>query len=164
MAKKTKVTQQRTKEEQWRRRVAAQTQAQTPIMQPRSGASAASSVMDGPAGSADDVVSEGYTQAPIRPRPSNVTTATSASASSTTYRPQSATRATSAAASAASTATPTAGQRRAIAAGRAARARITTNTMTVDEEMHYVRTDIRRLILLTAICLAVIIVLSFVIR
>jgi hypothetical protein len=35
------------------------------------------------------------------------------------------------------------------------------STMSIEEEMHYVRGDIRRLIILTAICLAVIVILAF---
>jgi len=35
--------------------------------------------------------------------------------------------------------------------------------LSVDDEMHYIKGDIRRLIILTAICLAVIIALSFVV-
>jgi hypothetical protein len=35
------------------------------------------------------------------------------------------------------------------------------NQMSIDEEMTYVRSDIRRLIILTAICMAVLIVLAF---
>jgi hypothetical protein len=35
--------------------------------------------------------------------------------------------------------------------------------MSIEEEMHYIKGDIRRLIVLTAVCLAVIVVLSFVV-
>ena len=47
--------------------------------------------------------------------------------------------------------------------GRAARARIGVQTMSIPEEMHYIRTDIRKLVILTAICIAVLIALSFVV-
>jgi hypothetical protein len=36
--------------------------------------------------------------------------------------------------------------------------------MSVEEEMHYVKSDVRSLVILTAICVAVIIVLAFVVR
>ncbi len=55
-------------------------------------------------------------------------------------------------------------QRRMAQPARAGRLKLAANTMSIDEEMHYVRSDIRRLIILTAICLAVLIALSFVIR
>ncbi|MEO6457708.1 MAG: hypothetical protein ABIO92_05475, partial [Chloroflexia bacterium] len=58
-------------------------------------------------------------------------------------------------------------QRRTPAAmsARASRLRpASANTLSIDEEMYYVRSDIRRLIILTAICLAVLIALSFIIR
>lgn len=54
-------------------------------------------------------------------------------------------------------------QRRATTATRNARLRTGTETLSMDDEMHYVRSDIRRLIILTAICIAVLIVLAFLI-
>jgi hypothetical protein len=47
---------------------------------------------------------------------------------------------------------------------RTGRMKLAANAMSIDEEMHYVRSDIKRLIMLTAICLVVLIALSFVIR
>ena len=38
------------------------------------------------------------------------------------------------------------------------------NTMSIEEEMHYVRADIRKLITLTIACLVIIIVLAFVLN
>jgi hypothetical protein len=148
MAKKTtRTTQQRSKEDQWRRRVAAQSRAATPVL---------SNV------ATDDVadeVEEGYTQAEMLPMPSVSTSGSAAAATAprtTTTRTTSATTGTAAANAAA--------QRRALAASRAARARMPANTMTIDEEMNYVRADIRSLIVLTGICLAIIIVLAFLIK
>jgi hypothetical protein len=45
-----------------------------------------------------------------------------------------------------------------------ARLRMAANQMSIDDEMAYVRSDIRRLIILTAICMAVLIALAFVLR
>ena len=52
---------------------------------------------------------------------------------------------------------------RTVARANAARARFATNTMSIADEMHYVKADIRKLVVLTAICLAVLIVLSFIV-
>ena len=49
-------------------------------------------------------------------------------------------------------------------ATRASRLRPAVASLSMEEEMHYVRSDIRRLIILTAICLAILIALSFVLR
>ncbi|MEO8287983.1 MAG: hypothetical protein ABI670_16260 [Chloroflexota bacterium] len=150
MAKKTTraVSQQRTKEDQWRRRVASQTRATTPTL----------------GGARPDVIDEveldsedtGYTQADMRQMPANV--AMSAAATRTA--------ATSAAARTTTTnaATTVANQRRALAATRAARGRAAANVMTIDDEMRYVREDVRNLIFLTVLCFAVLIVLAFVIK
>jgi len=141
MAKKTKVT-QRAREEQWRRRVEQQTR------QPGMVAGRASAV--------DDMVDEAeagtaeYVQADIRPMPSGVAT----SARTATAPAARAPRASAGAASAG---------RRTAAAARASRLAF-QQTMSIDEEMHYVRSDIRQLIILTAICLAVLIALSFIVR
>ncbi|HEX9988651.1 MAG TPA: hypothetical protein VGE45_09260 [Chloroflexia bacterium] len=130
MVKKTKTT-QRSKEEQWRKRMASQGQ--------RTGfaggvtSSATTDMMD-------DGRDETRIPAPPRPR-------------STTMTAPGRTQASAA----------TATQRRAATAARTSRTRLTANTLTIEEEMRYVRSDIRRLIILTAICLAVIIALSFVI-
>jgi hypothetical protein len=56
-----------------------------------------------------------------------------------------------------------ASQRRAATPARNTRVRMAADTFTIEEEMYYVRSDIRRLIILTAICLAVLIALAFVI-
>ncbi len=144
MAKKsTRPGQQRSKEDQWRRRVAAQTRMTTPTL--------SNVVMDE---AMDEDEATGYTQAEMRQMP-RVTT----SAATTRAATNAAARATGANSSA-----NAAAQRRALAASRAARSRLPINTMSVEEEMHYVRSDVRSLVILTAICLAVIIVLSFVIR
>jgi hypothetical protein len=45
-----------------------------------------------------------------------------------------------------------------------ARLRLASNQMSIEDEMSYVRSDIRRLIILTGLCLAVLILLAFVIR
>lgn len=151
MAKKTptgtnKPTQQRSKEEQWRRRVAAQTRATTPTL---------SDNVDGGTTTAEDI--DGYTQAEMRQMP-KVSTGTSAPARAGTAP---------ASANVSRTGTPSAAaaaaQRRAMA-NRTTRTRIGANVMSLEEEMQYVRSDVRALIILTAICLAVIIALAFVIR
>ncbi|HYO48987.1 MAG TPA: hypothetical protein VEW94_03965 [Chloroflexia bacterium] len=131
MVKKTKTTQQRSKEEQWRKRMASQAQ-RTGV----TGNIASGTVT----GMMDDGADETRIPAPPRPRSTTMT------ASSRTQ---------------ASTATAT--QRRTATSARTSRTRLTANALTIEEEMRYVRSDIRRLIILTAICLAVIIALSFVI-
>ena len=141
MAKKTKVT-QRAREEQWRRRVEQQSR---PV---NAAPGRAVSVDDLP----DDTDSAAeYMQADIRPMPSGVSTsARTASTAQTARTPRSATAAPAA-------------TRRSAAATRASRLAF-QQTMSLDEEMHYVRSDIRQLIILTAVCLAVLIVLSFFFR
>jgi hypothetical protein len=139
MAKKTKVT-QRAREEQWRRRVEQQGRQSAPA------ASRAAAVEDAPEVEADATE---YVQADLRPMPSGVSTsarATAAPAARTTR----------------TTATSTAANRRSATATRAARLGF-QQMMSVEEEMRYVRGDIRSLIILTAICLAVLIALAFVI-
>jgi hypothetical protein len=145
MPKKTRTTQQqRARQEQWRRRVDAQIGGETT----RPNVMLNTAVEDA---SAEDAVdgSAGYQQAEMRRMPANVSTG-------------SATRAMNRLGGAATM--PTAGQRRSTAASRATRGRIMMNTMSLEEEMHYVRADIRKLIILTAACLAIIIVLAFVIN
>jgi len=154
MAKKTtKTTQQRSKEDQWRRRVAAQNRASTPTLStPTTSTVATDDVADG-------VDEEGYTQAEMLTMPSVATSSSTAAATATR------TTATRTAPATSSTAAATAAaQRRALAASRAARGRMPANVMTVEEEMNYVRADIRSLIILTGICLAIIIVLAFLIK
>ena len=152
MAKKTTRTsqQQRARQEQWRRRIDAQTG------QPSSRGSVSASapdVMDDEAyGTAVDAAeSEGYQQADILPIPAVATA--SATKRTTTGRP-----------AATSSVVQTPGQKRALAATRTTRARLMTNTMSIDEEMHYVRADIRKLITLTIACLIIIVVLAFVLN
>jgi hypothetical protein len=147
MAKKTRVTQQRTREEQWRRRVASQTQP--------NGAGAGGAVADPMLDPLDVDTLEvdgatAYEQAAIRPMPSNVTTSAAAS--------RSATRSTGTGSGS------SAAQRKASTVARTARTRLPVNTMSLEDEMNYVRSDIRSLIILTAMCLAVIIVLAFIIQ
>jgi hypothetical protein len=141
MAKKTKVT-QRAREEQWRRRVEQQSRPVNEV------SGRAVSVDDMPDGT-DDAAE--YMQADIRPMPSGVSTsARTASTAQTARTPRSAAAAPAA-------------TRRSAAATRASRLAF-QQTMSLDEEMHYVRSDIRQLIILTAVCLAVLIVLSFFFR
>ena len=141
MAKKTtrttKTGQQRTKEEQWRRRMAAQARTNTvPLPTERD---ASSYPVDTTAGDGYD---GGTYAAALRSR--------------STEAAQRQNRAPSAATAAS--------QRRAASTNRAARTRLAANTLSLDEEMHYVRSDIRRLVLLTLLCIAVLVALSFFIR
>lgn len=141
MPKKTtrpaKSSQQRAREEQWRRRVSAQ----------------GLTTVDGSAATMDTTDFDENPDEQAEPELSASTM--------TTVRPREAMPARSARAASAAVQ-----QRRtpAAAAARASRLRPAANSLSVDEEMYYVRSDIRRLIILTAICLAVLIALSFVIR
>lgn len=140
MAKKTKVT-QRAREEQWRRRIEQQSR------QP--------STAPGRAAVVDDlaeveVETAEYAQADIRPMPSGVATSARTAAPPTARTPR-------------ATATTPAASRRTAAASRAARLGF-QQEMSIDDEMRYVKSDIRQLIILTAVCLAVLIALSFVIN
>jgi hypothetical protein len=154
MPKKTRTSQsQRAREEQWRRRAAAQYGQPVQRTQARPGAAApaVSEDLEDLEDIEESGESAGYQQANLRPMPSNVTTSAAATRSMTrTGTP--------------TTGMPTAGQRRALATGRGTRARLAMNTMSLEEEMHYVRADIRRLILLTVACLAIIIVLAFILN
>ena len=141
MPKKTtrtaKSSQQKAREEQWRRRVTAQ------------GLTTVDDFTDvSPANDIDENTDEG--SAPV-PSAHTMTAARPRQGS-----PVAAGRASSAAAQ----------QRRtpASAATRASRLRPAATSLSMEEEMYYVRSDIRRLIILTAICLAVLIALSFLIR
>ena len=140
MAKKTKVT-QRAREEQWRRRVEQQS---------RQGVDAPAPVVtvDDDLDDLQDEPAE-YIQADIQPMPSGVAT----SARTTTPTPARTPRTT--------TTSPTAARR--ATATRASRLAF-QQTMSLEEEMNYVRSDIRQLIILTGLCLAVLIALSFVIN
>ncbi len=141
MPKKTtrpvKSSQQRIREEQWRRRVSAQ----------------GLTAVDSPASTLD---SADFTEVPEELAEMDLSVSTT-----TTIRPREATPPRSNRSAAAAVQ-----QRRtpASSAARASRLRPAANALTVDEEMYYVRTDIRRLIILTAICLAVLIALSFVLN
>ncbi|HKP52468.1 MAG TPA: hypothetical protein VJ183_07435 [Chloroflexia bacterium] len=138
-AKGAKTASQRAREEQWRRRAAAQ-----------GGLPAASTGTV----ERDDSGDGDGTEATYTPR-SGVARST-ASTSSARYGAAARSRT----GSSMGAATP----RRQFQAARPGRMRMAANTLSLDEEMHYVRSDIRRLIILTAICLAVLIALSFVIR
>jgi hypothetical protein len=136
MAKKTKAG-QRSKEEQWRRRMAAQARRGAMGTAVADGSETGAAVLD------DTEVYE----------PGESLTATPVS------RPAPAQRATRSDPTA-----QAAAQRRSYSAARASRVRLAANPLTLEEEMHYVRSDIRNLIILTAVCLAVLIVLAFVIH
>ena len=143
-AKTSKPNTQRTREEQWRRRVAAQGGSVT------GGAMIDRAEMGAPSDGAEDAYGNGAATAAVR----------SPSASSTT-RTGAATRSRTTSVSSSSLG---AAQRRIGQPTRAGRMKMATQAMSIDEEMHYVKSDIRRLIILTAVCLVVLIALSFVIR
>ncbi len=143
MPKKTSTTaQQRARQEQWRRRVDAQMgggAVTRPTADIATAQDLADQAMDG---------GEGYQQAEMRQMPASVTT-------SAATRPMSRTG---------SAGMPSAGQRRAIANTRTTRTRVVANTVSLEEEMHFVRADIRKLVILTVACLAVIIILAILIN
>lgn len=148
MAKKTvraaKPTQQRTKEEQWRKRMAAQARTGTTAYSAPNGAGSAVAEPE------DDV--ETYESAAVAPAAAVPTPAPRAQAPRATSTPATAAARASAA------------QRRSLASQRPVRPRAgITNAMSVEEEMHYIRTDIRKLITLTAICIVIIIILAFIV-
>lgn len=166
MAKKTvrtaKPTQQRSKEEQWRKRMAAQART-APTTYP-GGQGAGSAVVEpdeetyAPDGADfDDATVESPVVAAPAPRPTSQAPGRAAA-----VRPTTASRPASASPSSASVARRTATQTRPPSLNRG-RIGATSQTMTIDEEMHYIRVDIRRLIILTAICLVILIALSFVV-
>ncbi len=139
MAKKTarpaakpagKPSQNRTKEDQWRRRMAQQSQmgASSVVAEPGSDTSVVGGYEDG--------ATQAMSAAPAR------------------------TAAGSAARRAASSSAVT---QRANMAARGARVRLSAATLPLTEEMNYIRGDIRKLIILTAICLVVLIALSFIV-
>ncbi|HEX8221661.1 MAG TPA: hypothetical protein VF914_20910 [Chloroflexia bacterium] len=144
MAKKgsrpNKANQQRSREEQWRRRAAAQ--------------GGATSVVEGDGAigrygpALDDETEFTAVEMPSAAlMPSGSTTATRA--------PQPRTQGT--------TASAATSQRRAANLSRQSRARFAPTAMSIEDEMYYVRSDIRRLILLTAACVLVLVVLFFLI-
>ena len=132
-ARASRPSQQRSKEEQWRKRMAAQAQTGGP------------GTLVERDGSSDDTAERGMGTAQAQ-----TSTRTRATAST-------------AAAAARAQSNSTALQRRATAAPRTSRMRLGANAMSIEDEMRYIKGDIRRLIILTAICLVVIIVLSFVV-
>lgn len=140
-ARPTKPSQQRTKEEQWRRRMAATSQATGPV-------SPASSVVVEPEIEAEEAASPSPNGSNVR-RPETTARVRPTSSTSSTTRVPATGRGTAATM-----------QRNAT---RTARNRLLTSTMSIEEEMHYVKADIRKLVILTAICLAIIIALAFVI-
>src|SRR6266542_1041017 len=134
-ARAARPSQQRSKEEQWRKRMAAQARTNMPgALVERDGATSG-----GDAGEMG--VASAQTQTATRSRAvvSGGTGSAHAQSSSAAV------------------------QRRAMSASRTARARLGATALSIEEEMRYIKTDIRRLIILTAICLAVIIVLSIVV-
>lgn len=172
MAKKgnkpAKASQQRAREEQWKRRLATQGSNEAgavivdePFVEEDS-LSQAIPVVQERASTA--FTAAGSSTTVIRPTSSATATATAMRGTATprSAATSTATRAT-ASTSTASSGTAAATQRRALTAARGARTRAAATAMTVDDEMYYVRSDIRRLILLTVACLLVLIVLFFLI-
>ena len=135
---RTAKTSQRTKEEQWRRRMGAQGRS----LVEDAGSVDESAEFDGEQESSVQVIAPARTSTYVQPRSTVGTAAGRAStASSVSQRRASST-----------------------AAARASRLRPAATGLSMDEEMYYVRSDIKRLVILTGICLAVLIVLSFLIR
>jgi hypothetical protein len=147
MAKKgnrpNKANQQRSREEQWRRRAAAQ-------------AGGTTSVADG-----DGAVGR-YGTGTALDDEAGFTTVEMPSAALMPSGGTTPPRATQTRAQG-STASPAASQRRAANLTRNSRSRFAPTAMSIEDEMYYVRSDIRRLILLTAACVLVLIVLFFLI-
>lgn len=143
MAKKTarpaKGGQQRSKEEQWRKRMASQARMTAGA---GAGAGAGSAVAEPDAAKYTDGSAEEGTYAPTQAR--------------STSRTAGAGRAQSAAAAAAVRRAAMYSQR----PGQRSRASV-ANSLSIDQEMHYVRSDIRRLVILTSVCIAVLLVLAF---
>lgn len=138
MAKKgnrpNKTNQARTREEQWRRRAAAMGAGATSVAEPDVMAQDGAGSLD----VAEFTVAETSMSSVAAPRTTGATqTRTSTSAANT------------------------AAQRRAATMSRQSRTRYAPQSMSIEDEMYYVRADIRRLILLTAACVAVLIVLYF---
>ena len=141
MAKKTarpaaaKPTQQRSKEEQWRRRMAQQSQTGvTSVVAPPENAG---------------------TEAAYAGDVAQTSTATSTSTSMPARTANSATNARRTANLAA--------QRAATTAARTRAARLGAQNISVTDEMRFIRADIRKLVVMTAFCVAVLLVLSFVV-
>ena len=138
-ARTTKPSQQRTKEEQWRRRMAAQARTGAAVT------SAGSAVAD----IEDEMLSDTGTM----------------SEGATTVGPTPKARAavpTATAGSARNQSTQAAAQRRMASQARSSRSRLATSTLSIEEEMFYVKSDIRRLIILSVVCVAILIALAFI--
>ena len=144
MAKKgsrpNKPNQQKSREEQWRRRAAAQMGGATSVVETNGAVERYDAGLDDSADFAAEM-------------PSGAVAGTPRSATSrvTQTRAQASTAA----------ALPT--PRRGTNLPRQSRARYAANVMSIEDEMYYVRSDIRRLVLLTAACVVVLIVLFLVI-
>src|SRR5947207_5738950 len=125
-ARTSKPGQQRSKEEQWRKRMAAQARV--------------------PAGSAvvetEETAYDEPERADTRYAPAGETAASRPRAAGT---PAASANRTQAAAAAA--------QRRSASMARSARLRPGANVLSVDEEMRYIKGDIRKLVILTSICI-----------
>lgn len=141
MPKKTtrpvKSSQQKAREEQWRRRVNAQGLTTVDDFTE----TATVDALEENVGEETLPVSSARTMTAARPRQASPVAAGRTSAGATQQRR-----------------TPVA------TAARASRLRPAAPSLSMEEEMYYVRSDIRRLIILTAICLAVLIALSFVLK
>lgn len=153
MAKKTarptntKPAQQRSKEEQWRKRMAAQARTTGTTLVPTNGAGSAIAESDDEV--LDDTVA-GQSAIPV-PAASSARTATATRAQATSAARSSAARSTSASSAAVRRPLPP--------RGRLAQA----NALSVEDEMHFIKRDIQKLVVLTIICLAIIIILAFIV-
>ncbi|MDQ3706801.1 MAG: hypothetical protein M3437_16580 [Chloroflexota bacterium] len=145
MAKKgsrpSKANQQRSREEQWRRRAAAQAGGATSLVD--------TYTADGRDG-ADLDDDTGFTAVEVGTDAATLSARSTPASRATQTRTQAA-------------ATTASAQRRATSLTRQGRARLTPNVMSIEDEMYYVRSDIRRLILLTVACVVVLVLLYFVI-
>jgi hypothetical protein len=144
MAKKgsrpNKANQQRSREEQWRRRAAAQSGGATSLVD--------GYTADGRDGA--DLDDAEFTAVEVGTDAATLSARSTPAPRATQTRTQAATTTASA-------------QRRATSLTRQGRARLTPNVMSIEDEMYYVRSDIRRLILLTLACVVVLVLLYFVI-
>lgn len=142
-ARSAKSNSQRSREEQWKRRAAAQGVI-------GSAATSGATLDREDAVTDEEADSDGVARAAS---PTPRASALSAARAGTASRVRASTSATSSMAA-----------RRPAQTARAGRMRLAANAMSLDEEMRYVRSDIRLLIILTAVCLVVLVALSFVIR
>ena len=141
-ARTSKPGQQRSKEEQWRRRMAAQ--ARVP-------AGSAVAEPDATVYGDSKAVETGYAPAGEAAAPTAASTSRQRAAGM------------SGASAARTQATAAAAQRRSASMARSARLRPGANVLSVDEEMRYIKGDIRKLVILTTICIIIIIALSFIV-